>query len=66
MVAKIIEVIGVSTESFFKAAEQAISEAAKTLHCIRWAQLTDVSTQVNENQIVEYCAKAKIYYYACH
>jgi hypothetical protein len=62
MVQKIIEVVGISTESFAKAAEAAVSEAAKTVHGIKWARVTDFEMQVDGNKVVQYRATARIYF----
>ena len=39
MTQKIIEVVGTSTESFAKASEAAVKEAAKTVRNMKWAHI---------------------------
>ena len=39
MTQKIIEVVGTSKESFAKAAENAVAEAAKTVRGMKWARV---------------------------
>ncbi len=41
MTQKVIDVIGVSTKSFAKAAENAVTEAAKTVRGLRWARVAE-------------------------
>jgi len=62
MVQKITEVVGVSAESFAKAAESAVKEAAKTLHGIKWARATDFEMALNEGKVLEYRTTVKIYF----
>ena len=62
MVQKIIEVVGISSESFAKAAEQAVAEAAKTVHGIKWARVTDLEMQLDGKKVVQYRATARIYF----
>jgi hypothetical protein len=62
MVQKVIEVVGMSPESFAKAAEQAVTEAAKTVHGIKWARVTDFEMQLDGKKVVQYRATAKIYF----
>jgi hypothetical protein len=62
MVQKIIEVVGISTESFAKAAEAAVTEAAKTVHGIKWARVTDFEMQLDDKKVLQYRATARIYF----
>lgn len=41
MAQKVIEVVGISKESFAKAAENAVAEAAKTIHGLKWARVAE-------------------------
>ena len=41
MTQKVIDVVGVSTESFAKAAENAVAEAAKTVRGLKWARVAE-------------------------
>jgi dodecin len=57
---KIIELVGVSTESWEKAAVAAIEMAAKSLHDLRIAEVTQLDLQLDEGKIVAYRAKVKV------
>lgn len=62
MVQKIIEVVGTSNESFAKAAEAAVKEAAKTVRGIKWARVTDFEMHVEGENVLQYRATAKIFF----
>jgi flavin-binding protein dodecin len=62
MAQKITDVVGVSTESFAKAALNAVQEAAKTLHGLKWARVTDLEMGLDEGRVTEYRATVKIYF----
>ena len=53
-VAKVITIIGSSPESFAKAAESAVQEAAKTLRGITGADVVSMSCEVEGDRITEY------------
>ena len=53
-VAKVITIIGTSSESFAKAAEAAVEEAAKTVRGISGADVVSMSCGVENERIVEY------------
>ena len=53
-IAKVITIIGTSPESFAKAAEVAVQEAAKTLRGISGADVVSMSCGVEGDRIVEY------------
>lgn len=53
-VAKVITLIGSSPESFAKAADAAVQEAAKTLRGITGAQVVSMSAEVENDRISEY------------
>jgi dodecin len=62
MTQKIIEVIGTSKNSFAKAAEAAVAEAAKTVRGIKWAHVDSFDMQVEGKKVVQYRASTKIYF----
>jgi flavin-binding protein dodecin len=62
MAQKVIDVVGISKESFAQAARNAVEEAAKTLHGIKWARVTEFEMALEGKEIVEYRALAKIYF----
>jgi len=53
-VAKVVTIIGSSTESFAKAADVAVQEAAKTLRGISGAQVVSMSAEVENDRISVY------------
>jgi flavin-binding protein dodecin len=53
-VAKVVTIIGSSPESFAKAADVAVREAAKTLRGITGADVVSMSAVVDGDRITEY------------
>lgn len=53
-IAKVVTIIGSSPESFAKAADAAVQEAAKTLRDIRGADVIKMSAVVEGDHISEY------------
>jgi flavin-binding protein dodecin len=53
-VAKVVTIIGSSPESFAKAADAAVREAAKTLRGITGADVISMSANVSDGRITEY------------
>ena len=53
-VAKVVTIIGSSPESFAKAADVAVQEAAKTLRGISGASVVSMSAEVEGDRITEY------------
>ena len=53
-IAKVITIIGTSPESFAKAAQAAVEEAAKTIRDIRGADVVSMSCGVEGDRITEY------------
>lgn len=53
-VIKTIDLVGVSTESWVDAADQAVNEATKTLRNVEGFTVLEMSALVNEDAIVEY------------
>jgi dodecin len=53
-VAKVVTVIGNSPESFAKAADAAVQEAAKTLRGITGADVISMSAEVSDGKITSY------------
>jgi flavin-binding protein dodecin len=59
-VAKIVELIGSSPNSWEEAAANALAEAAKTIRNIRSIYVKRCNAKVKDNKIVEYRAVVKI------
>ena len=53
-VAKVVQIIGSSPESFAKAAEAAVSEASKTLRGISGADVISMTCKVENDRVIEY------------
>ena len=62
MVQKVVEIVGTSNVSFAKAAENAVAEAAKTLHGMEWARVAELEMKLDNQRIVEYRATTRIYF----
>jgi flavin-binding protein dodecin len=62
MAQKVIEIVGVSKESFAKAAENAVAEAAKTVRGMKWARIGELEMALDGKKIAYYRATARIYF----
>jgi len=62
MTQKVIEVVGTSNESFAKAAEGAVKEAAKTVRGIKWAHVESLDMLLDGAKVAQYRATTKIYF----
>jgi flavin-binding protein dodecin len=59
-VIKTIDLVGVSSESWRDAANQALSEASKTIRGITGMDVLDTSCNVSDGQIAEYLTHVRI------
>jgi len=59
-VVKTIDLVGVSSESWRHAAQEALAEAAKTLRGIEAMEVLETSCNVEENEIKEYLTHVRI------
>lgn len=59
---KIIEIIGVSKDSFAKATENAVAEAAKTVRGLKWARVAELEMELEGKKITQFRATTKIYF----
>jgi len=57
---KVLELMADSTKSWEDAAQQAVTEASKTLHNIRSVYVQDHSATVKDNKIVGYRVNVKL------
>ena len=57
---KVIELVGTSTESWEKAAQQAVDQAAKTLRDLRIAEVVEMDIQIDEGKVRAYRTKLKL------
>jgi flavin-binding protein dodecin len=66
MVQKVIEIVGYSKESFAKAAETAVKEAAKTVKGMKWARVDELEMELDGDKVLQYRANVKIYFDVKH
>lgn len=59
-VIKTIDLVGVSTESWRDAAEQALAEASRTIRGIHAMDVLETSCNVDDGKIVEYLTHVRI------
>lgn len=57
---KVIELVGTSTESWEKAAAEAIKQAGKNLRDLRVASVGDLDMLLGDGDVVRYRAKVKV------
>lgn len=57
---KIIEVVGTSTESWEKAAQEAIETTSKSLKDLRIAEVVKLDIQMEDGKVKAYRAKLKV------
>jgi len=57
---KVIELIGTSTESWEKAAKNAVETAAQSLRDLRIAEVVELDLQMDDDKVVAYRAKVKV------
>ncbi|HLH08085.1 MAG TPA: dodecin family protein [Terriglobales bacterium] len=62
MAQKVIDIVGVSKESFAKAAENAVHEAAKTVRGLKWARVSEFEMEMDGKKVTLYRATARIYF----
>jgi len=62
MAQKVIDVVGTSKESFAKAAENAVAEAAKTVRGLKWARVAELEMELEGKKIIQYRTTTKIYF----
>jgi dodecin len=62
MAQKVIDIVGVSKESFAKAAANAIEEASKTVRGMKWARVSDLEMELDGKKIAQYRATTRIYF----
>jgi dodecin len=59
---KVIEIAGTSKESFARASEAAVKEAAKTVRGIKWAHVESLDMALDGKKVLQYRATVKIYF----
>ncbi len=62
MAQKMIEIVGISKDSFARAAKNAVIEAAKTVRGMKWARIAELEMSLDGQKIIEYRATTRIYF----
>ena len=62
MTQKVIDIVGTSKQSFAKAAENAVKEAAKTVRGIKWAHVESFDILLDGAKVLQYRATTRIYF----
>ncbi len=62
VVQKVINIVGVSNESFAKAADNAVEAAAKSVRNMKWARVHDLEMGLEGDKVVDYRATVRIYF----
>lgn len=62
MVQKVIDVVGVSSESFAKAANNAVTTAAKSVRNMKWARVSEMEMTLDSGAVVDYRTTLRIYF----
>ena len=57
---KVIEVIGISTEGFEAAVDNAVTKAAESINGITGVEVKNLSARVDEGKVVQYRATVKL------
>ena len=57
---KVIELVGTSTESWEKAAEEAVSLASKSIRDLRIAEVVELDMQLEDGKVKAYRTKLKM------
>ena len=57
---KVIELVGVSTESWEKAASATVERASKSLRELRIAEVVEQDLQLDDGKVVAYRTKVKV------
>jgi flavin-binding protein dodecin len=62
LVQKVIDIVGISDDSFAKAAQNAVDVASKSVRGMKWARAGEMECKIEGSRIVEYRALMKIYF----
>ena len=57
---KVIELIGSSSESWEKAAENAIAKASESLRDLRIAEITEMDLQLEDGKVIAFRTRLKV------
>jgi flavin-binding protein dodecin len=62
MVQKVIEIVGLSEDSFSRAADNALQVASQTVRNITYAKVLEMDCHVENGRVLEYRALMRIYF----
>lgn len=57
---KLVEIVGVSPESFSKAVESGVEKAGRTLRHVDWFEVTEMRGRVVDGKVAEYQVSLKV------
>ena len=57
---KIVELVGTSSESWEKAASNAVAKASESIRDLRIAEISQLDMQINDGKVEAYRAKVKV------
>ncbi|HUP65108.1 MAG TPA: dodecin [Thermoanaerobaculia bacterium] len=57
---KLIEIVGTSRDSFAKAADNAVTKAAETVHNLDWFEVISMRGRIDGGKLAEYQVTVKI------
>lgn len=57
---KVIELVGISPESYEDAIKRAVEQASETLHGLSWFEVTEKRGRIVEGKVVEFQAVMKV------
>jgi len=62
MVQKVIDIVGISSESFAAAAQDAVKVASESVREMRWARVSELEMELKGDQVATYRASVRIYF----
>ena len=62
MVQKVIDIVGISSESFAAAAQDAVKIASGSVREMRWARVSELEMELRGDQVATYRATVRIYF----
>ena len=57
---KMVEVVGTSSESFAKAADNAVKKASQSLHNLDWFEVTEMRGRIENGSVTQFQVKMKV------
>ena len=57
---KLVEIVGTSSESFAKAAENGVERASHSLRNMDWFEVTEMRGRISDGRVAQYQVKMKV------